>query len=135
MARSLAQIMKDADGIIEKMASENESISLRDEEDDLFKLASEMTKKPVLEDHAKQASFELTPFEKTAASIAVVETILGAQELAKIVEFEKSASERGLTTEQIQGVFEKISENSLVGRRAIMCVEEASRHIGAYCAE
>ena len=48
-----------------------------------------------------------TPFEKVAHALAIVETLMNIEQLQKVAAFEKTATERGFTPEQIAEFIEK----------------------------
>lgn len=139
MTRSLANILAEADEVIEKIASESNASPAASEDDDLFKLAQEVRDSApapmVAEPVAPVQEFEMTPLEKIAEAIAIVETAVSANELHGLSKLEKVAAEREIPNEEVQGFFAKVAEKNLVGRRAITCVEEAARSIQSYCAE
>lgn len=99
MGRSLAQIFKDADAIIEKTASasttEPAPVTV-ETDDDIFKLAEEIR----CSGRVKEAKVkELTHTEKIAYAHAFIGTLMDAERLGKLREFEKQAKENGLAVQ------------------------------------
>jgi hypothetical protein len=101
MAKSISELLKDADELITKKIA---SVSAPTE-DDVVKLANELRSVPANQEVPADDIFTLT--EKLAHAAALLDTLINAQELAKIASFEASAKEKGYTPEQISEFFEK----------------------------
>jgi hypothetical protein len=113
MRRTLSQILQEADSIIEKRAAEPPPTISSD--DEIFKLAE------TVRNHRSEMKtpepIELTHEEKVAFSMAFLETLLSAQELAALHRFEKEAIARGLPQESVQSFYEKVAEKTEAGKR------------------
>jgi molecular chaperone GrpE (heat shock protein) len=111
--RSLAQLLREADSEIEKLASPKvsaPSIEAAEEEDDIVKLAFEVMNQEELTEE------NFTEAEKIAMSLAVTETLLSADQLQRLIALEKKASEQGVPTEQINEFFAKVAQSNTVGQ-------------------
>ena len=126
--RTFEQILQDADRIIEKRAQEAIPPPAPIEDDEIFKLASQVrTCKSEL-----PAPFEFTESEKLAHSLAVLETIFSAKDLTNLVKFEKEARSRGMSDEAIQAFFDKVADGSRVGRRVHEFMHGAGEGLEGY---
>lgn len=101
MVKSISELLKDADELITKKIA---SVSAPTE-DDVVKLANEL--RTVSPEQEVQVDETYTLTEKLAHAAALLDTLINAQELAKIASFEASAKEKGYTQEQISEFFEK----------------------------
>jgi hypothetical protein len=109
MARSINSIIEDADKIINSKVASGPALP---QDDDIFKLASNLTKGT----SAGLSEDDFTLTEKIAHAIAVVDTILNIPAMAKIANFTKVAQDQGYTEGQISEFFEK---NSSVEFRSV----------------
>ncbi len=119
MGRTLAQIFKDADAIIEKTASvpaQEDFVITSDADEDIFKLAEAVRSSG----RNKEASFKgFTRLEKVAYAKAIVEALSDSERLNKIASFSKQASEKGLQ-EQADAFVKKataVSQVDLIAKR------------------
>lgn len=117
MPRKLCDLLADLDVRIEKRAQAKSMPAPATSEDDaeIKKLAQDFvdaTPEP-------EETIQLTETEKIAHSMAVLETILGGEELAKLVEFEKTATERGVPRGQLQEAITKYANRTQTGERII----------------
>jgi len=127
--RTFAQILQDAERIIEKRAHEAEPPPVPAiEEDEIFKLASQV--------RTCQSEFpppfEFTETEKLARSMAILETVFSAKDLTNLVKFEKEARARGMSDEAIQGFFDKVADGSRVGKRVHEFMHGAGEGLEGY---
>lgn len=114
MAKTIDQLLREADDIIERRASEKtasvSSSATTEDDDSVEKLASALLSpahQP--EQVTAQESAIQTPFEKIAQAIVLVETLMNLDELAKVHQFEKMAHEKGFSEEQISQYMDKIA--------------------------
>jgi len=101
MVKSISELLKDADELITKKIA---SVSAPTE-DDVVKLANEL--RTVSPEQEVQVDETYTLTEKLAHSAALLDTLINAQELAKVAAFEAAAKENGYSQEQISEFFEK----------------------------
>jgi hypothetical protein len=127
--RTFAQILQDAERIIEKRAHEAEPPPVPAiEEDEIFKLASQVrTCQSEL-----PPPFEFTETEKVAHAMAILETLFSAKDLTNLVKFEKEARARGMSDETIQGFFNKVADQSQTGRRVFDFMHGAGEGLESY---
>ena len=102
MARSLEQLISDADQIIEKRAAAPKAQAAVDD-GEVVKLASLLAAK----DAPQADTFQMTMLEKVAHSIAIVETIQQLEQLEKIAKFEEGCRGKGFSEDQINAFLEK----------------------------
>jgi hypothetical protein len=115
MAKTIDQLLREADDIIERRSQEKiaSAVVASDEEpDSVEKLASALLS-PVSAQPAavQQESAVQTPFEKIAQAVLLVETLMNAEELAKLYQFEKAAEAKGFSEDQIADYMEKAAAN------------------------
>jgi len=101
MVKSISELLKDADELITKKIA---SVSAPTE-DDVVKLANELRSEPAIQEPSSDDVYTLT--EKLAHAAALLDTLIYAQEIAKVASFEATAKEKGYTQEQISEFFEK----------------------------
>lgn len=137
MGKSLNQLLNEANSIIEKKASVNTQSHMELEltaDDEVVKLASFLMEedKELAEQvaprktHEKVASIQVSEdevnmgvlepqsvyIEKIAESLAIVDTLINIQELAKLENFEKKARAAGHSDEQIEEYLQKQAKAS-----------------------
>jgi hypothetical protein len=111
MGRTLSQIFKDADAIIEKTAgatvrNDFEDLVASTEDEDIFKLAEAIRSSG----HKKESEFPgFTRTEKLAYSKAILEVLVDSERLSKLQSFDKQANENGLS-EQSKVLVKKATE-------------------------
>jgi len=115
MAKSISDLLNEADDIIEKRASVSTPIS-SDVDDGTIKLAEDLETwgldAPKEEaESVKVASVEVDPYldinEKVAHAIAIIDTVMNLPLVQKIAEFEKKAAEQGFSKEEIDEFVKK----------------------------
>lgn len=111
MSRNISTLLQEADSIIEKRASETANVVPAVESEDIFKIAAE------LRQPSRSVDTDLTMFEKIAHAIALVDTLINANEIAKIASFEEKAASAGYSPEQVCDYFEK---NASVKFRSVL---------------
>jgi len=113
MIKSINDILKEADEVIEKTASVKTASTIVDS-DDITSLAMELEKAGLnvgLEKQAAAQSDDETPFEKVAHAIAILEAVDHINNEEKLVKVAQVALEKGFTTEQVEAfVQEKRAE-------------------------
>lgn len=141
MSKSIDQLLNEADTIIEKRASDDtqsqEELDLTSD-DEVVKLASFLMEEdkefaeqvtPPKSTHEKVASTQVSEdevnmgtlepqsvyIEKIAESLAIVDTLINIQELAKAHEFEKRAKAAGYNDEQIEEYLQKQAKAAAKG--------------------
>lgn len=133
MARKLCDILADLDARIEKRAQAKTASApaASDGDDDVQKLAREFVENGPADQTEQHHSETLTEAEKIAHSMAVVETLLGGEKLAKLCDFEKAALERGVPEEKVQEVLNKYAAKAkaLEGDKIIKFMEGVGRGI------
>lgn len=104
MARRLEDLLNDADELIEKKASKTkkaDTVSIA-EDDEVTKLAHELLAEDSVEEKPQAPAAAPWSFEeKVAHAVAVVGILSQIEELEKIGQFEKVASEKGFNQEQL----------------------------------
>lgn len=118
MATKLDQLLQEADQIIATRAAagQEKTASADFSDEDIFALAEQVKTAPFSGGQEKRASapsLETTPSEcvtvteKLAHAFAMVETFINIPHLQKMMQFEKSARERGHSDEEISDFIEK----------------------------
>lgn len=126
--RSINDMIRDADEIFEKRASEQGSTKGKSSkgysDEEIFKLAEELknpAKAPIAREKVAKDDGEtklaFTLREQIAHSAAIIDTLLNLEQLEKFAALESAAREKGFSDEQIQSFFEK---NASVGFRSIL---------------
>jgi len=103
MARNISDLLREADDIIEKRASQKPA-AISAGEEDVFKLA-EALRGSIREE--VQAPAEWTLQEKLAHALMLVGTFANLPELTKMAQFEKKASAAGYEADEINACLEK----------------------------
>ena len=124
MAKTLAQIFDEAEAVIEKRASASAPAPSVDD-DEIYKLAAQVRcvgqRPPTASDGESSTKtaqpFEYTETEKVAYALAFVETVLSGKELAALSELEKTASEKGVSDEDLQEFFNKVASKTKAGQK------------------
>jgi len=112
---NIKDIFNEADSIIKKAsakAPEKSQVKTASIDPEIGALADgilngkfETRPEPVL--YKKTASVEMSPMEKIAHSVAIVDTLLNIAKMQELEKFASIAEERGYTPEQIKGYLEK----------------------------
>lgn len=114
MIKSINDILKEADAVIEKTASVKTASKIIDSDDDITSLALELEKAGLsvgLEKQAAAQSDDETAFEKVAHAIAILEAVDSINNEEKLSKVAQAALEKGFTTEQVEAfVQEKRAE-------------------------
>lgn len=109
MGRTLAQIFKDADAIIEKRAGvsaqEVSEVVDTSSDDDIFKLAEAVKHSRTKEE--KVASIKFSETEKVAYSKAILDTVFNIGDLSKLASFEKRALDMGVSQDKVDELIKK----------------------------
>lgn len=106
MAKSIDELIREADVIIEKRASKKSEVdTVLPADDDVVKLAALLVEDVM--PATSEPKIEETLVEKVAHAIALVETLSSLNQIQKIMQFEKTAKEAGHTDEQIDAFLEK----------------------------
>jgi hypothetical protein len=110
MAKTIDQLLKDADDIIEKRASVK-TASAADDDDSIEKMAAAlMAPLPVVtEVVAPQDSAIQTVTEKVAEALVLGEFLMNLEQIQKLEMFKQAAQAQGHSAEQIDAHLEKIA--------------------------
>lgn len=113
MARTIDDILNEADEIINSKGTEK-TAAPAPTEDDVTSLARLlMDPAQVTKLAAQPESFEMNLHEKVAHAIAIVDTLGQIEELQKLAQLEAAALERGVPQEQIDAfIQEKLAANA-----------------------
>lgn len=123
MAKTIDQLLNEADEILEKRASDADasqektaSQNRSDEDEDIFKLAEDLRnaqQKTASDEEQPSPELNMNLSEKIAHSMAIVDTIVNLPLLSQLSEFEKKAQEKGYSEEQIAEYSEKIASGKV----------------------
>lgn len=112
MARSLSDILNEAEGIIEKRASEKPVAQSFDAVEKYASFLNGLASAAP----SPAAPEEFNLLEKIAHAIAIVDTLTFLEEHEKIAQFEDICRERGYSEEQIAGFIEKKASGMAVSK-------------------
>lgn len=120
MARKLCDILADLDVRIEKRAQAKQASAPASDDGDVEKLAETLLKSaPRRPPNNPDPRAYMTEVEKIAHSMAVVETLLGGEPLAKICDFEKKAIDAGVPSDEVQDLVTKYATRTQAGGKVV----------------
>jgi hypothetical protein len=114
MARSIDDILNEADALINSRSQEKVAAAAPVLDDDVTSLARLLSMDaPATVKTAQPEIFEMNLNEKVAHALAITDTLTHIEELMKIASFEEAARERGIPQDQIDKfISEKLAFNS-----------------------
>ena len=109
MPKSIDELLAEADSIIEKRAEKKEEES--SDISEILKLAQSLQNETIEEDDLPESNC-VSLLEKVARSLAITEVFANLPTLKKLGEFNKVASERGCSPDQIDAYLEKAASQT-----------------------